>query len=69
MQCANPPREWRKFRDLSSKSRPPRRRPSGPIGATPGHQPAAISRIHSPLRPIARHREREQEVNFMVETG
>jgi hypothetical protein len=26
-------------------------------------------KFHSPLRPIARHREREQEVNFMVETG
>jgi hypothetical protein len=25
--------------------------------------------IRSPLRWIARHREREQEVNFMVETG
>jgi len=36
MQCANPPREWRKFRDLSSKSRRRTRRPPGPIRAPAG---------------------------------
>ncbi|MBX9773062.1 MAG: hypothetical protein K2Y71_01520 [Xanthobacteraceae bacterium] len=34
------------------------------------HGPALLMRgIHSPLRPIARGCEREQEVNFMVESG
>jgi hypothetical protein len=65
MQCANPPREWRKFRDLSSKSGKRGAGHGSPIGATPG----AFREIRSPLWPIARHREREQEVNFMVETG
>jgi hypothetical protein len=30
---------------------------------------SAHDEIHSPSGPIARHREREQEVNFMVESG
>jgi hypothetical protein len=69
MQCANPPREWRKFRDLSSKARS--RETAGGRGRSADGLAlsAGISGIHSPSRPIARHREREQEVNFMVETG
>jgi hypothetical protein len=55
-----------------------RQAPAGPRRRAPGTQGARRCawdkkfmgrKIHSPSRPIARTREREQDVNFMVETG